>query len=181
MRRLLTLLASLLVATSLGTAVSASAATSPYCGIRWGSLPKQHAITSTAPMTNVRAGRHTCFDRLVIDVSGPADGYWVNYVRTVAEDGSGDVVPLRGGARLQITVVAPAYDDNYQPTYEPANPRELRNVSGWRTFRQIAWAGSFEGNSTIGLGVRARLPFRVFTLDGPGDGSRIVIDVAHRW
>jgi hypothetical protein len=34
---------------------------------------------------------------------------------------------------------------------------------------------------TLGLGVRGRLPFRVFTLDGPGAGSRIVIDVAHRW
>jgi hypothetical protein len=45
----------------------------------------------------------------------------------------------------------------------------------------LASAGSFEGQTTIGLGVRARLPFRVFTLDGPGNGSRIVIDVAHHW
>jgi hypothetical protein len=29
--------------------------------------------------------------------------------------------------------------------------------------------------------VRARLPFRVFSLAGPGAGSRLVIDVAHRW
>jgi hypothetical protein len=29
--------------------------------------------------------------------------------------------------------------------------------------------------------VRARLPFRVFVLRGPGSGSRLVIDVAHRW
>jgi len=29
--------------------------------------------------------------------------------------------------------------------------------------------------------VRARLPFRVFVLAGPGNGSRLVIDVAHRW
>jgi hypothetical protein len=33
----------------------------------------------------------------------------------------------------------------------------------------------------LGLGVRARLPFRVFTLDGPGSMSRLVIDVAHHW
>jgi hypothetical protein len=75
----------------------------------------------------------------------------------------------------------PAHDDNYNPTYTPANRTELVNVSGYRTFRQVAWGGSFEGQTTIGLGVRARLPFRVFTLDGPGSGSRIVIDVAHRW
>jgi hypothetical protein len=33
----------------------------------------------------------------------------------------------------------------------------------------------------LGLGVRARLPFRVFTLAGPGSGTRLVIDVAHQW
>ena len=33
----------------------------------------------------------------------------------------------------------------------------------------------------LGLGVRARLPMRAFVLDGPGDGTRLVIDVAHRW
>jgi hypothetical protein len=181
MRRLLVLLASLLAVTALSVTVSASAATAPYCGIRWGSLPKAHTSASLAHLTNVRAGQHSCFDRLVIDLDGPAPGYDVRYVSQVTQDGSGEIVPLRGGARLQIVVVAPAYDDNYRPTYAPANPRELRNVWGWRTFRQIAWAGSFEGQSTIGLGVRARLPFRAFTLDGPGDGSRLVIDVAHKW
>ena len=55
------------------------------------------------------------------------------------------------------------------------------NVSGYRTFRQVAWAGSFEGQSTVGLGLRARLPFRVTAVDGPGTGSRLVIDVAHSW
>ena len=30
-------------------------------------------------------------------------------------------------------------------------------------------------------GVRARLPFRVFTLTGPDSGSRLVIDIAHTW
>jgi hypothetical protein len=54
-------------------------------------------------------------------------------------------------------------------------------VIGFRTFRQVAFLGTFEGYTTIGLGVRARLPFRVFVLPGPGSGSRVVIDVAHRW
>ena len=38
-----------------------------------------------------------------------------------------------------------------------------------------------EYGTGIGLGVRARLPYRVFVLDGSGGGSRLVIDVAHRW
>ncbi|MET3934812.1 hypothetical protein [Arthrobacter sp. OAP107] len=57
----------------------------------------------------------------------------------------------------------------------------MSNVSKYKTFRQVAWAGSFEGHTTLGLGVRARLPFKVYTLAGPGSGSKLVIDVAHQW
>lgn len=52
---------------------------------------------------------------------------------------------------------------------------------GFRTLRQVSFAGSSGGFTNFGVGVRARLPFRVFTLPGPGTGSRLVIDVAHRW
>ncbi|MFC9840093.1 hypothetical protein ACFVKB_40905 [Rhodococcus sp. NPDC127530] len=45
----------------------------------------------------------------------------------------------------------------------------------------MAFTGSFEGQTTIGRGGRARLPFLVFTLDGPDSAARVVIDVAHRW
>ncbi len=96
------------------------------------------------------------------------------------QDGSGFLVPLRGNAFLRV-FTARAYDDNGKSTYNPANKNELTNVTGYQTFRQLADAGSFEGRTTLGLGVRARLPFRVFTLDGPGTGSRLVIDVAHHW
>jgi hypothetical protein len=124
----------------VGTCVAAAApaaTAAPFCGIYWGSLPKTAKITETAPMMNVRAGQHACFDRMVVDVrAGGADGYFVHYVDTVRQEGSGFAVPLRGGARLQVTVVAPAYD-NYRQTYHPANRSELVNVAGWQTFRQI--------------------------------------------
>jgi hypothetical protein len=152
-----------------------------YCGIRWGSLPKDAAASSTGHLANVRAGRHKCFDRLVLDVAGDPTGYVVRYVNQVRADGSGQLIPLRGGARLEIVATAPAYNVQGESTYQPTNRSEVVNVKGWRTFRQVAWGGSFEGQTTVGLGVRARLPFRAFYLDGPGDGSRIVVDVAHRW
>ncbi|MGH9252562.1 MAG: AMIN-like domain-containing (lipo)protein [Acidimicrobiales bacterium] len=181
MRRWIALLAAAVAATAFGLVSPAVAAPEPYCGIRWGSLPEIHDEMSSASLVNVRAGRHPCFDRLVLDLRGRADGYRVEYVSTVRSDGSGQVVPLRGGAKLQVVALAPAYDDSGNSTYRPANQNELVNVAGWSTFRQVASAGSFEGQTTMGLGVRARLPFRVFTLDGPGNGSRIVIDVAHHW
>ncbi|WP_456844901.1 AMIN-like domain-containing (lipo)protein [Cellulomonas sp. P5_C6] len=154
---------------------ASSATAAPYCGLVWGSLEKSAPGLSQAPVVDVRTGRHTCYDRLVIDVAGGVGGYTARYVPQVTQDGSGAVIPTRGGAALEITVNDPGY------TFAPANPLELRNVTGYRTFRQVVFAGTFEGYTSVGLGVRARLPFRVFTLAGPGTSSRLVVDVAHRW
>jgi hypothetical protein len=161
-----------------------TAATTTACASGWGSLPEagNRAGTGGGWLTNVRAGRHACYDRLVVDNSSRGTSYSVRYVPAVSMDGSGDPVPLRGAAKLQIIVSPPDYDVNSgQSTYSPANRRELVNVTGYRTLRQVAHAGSFEGQTTLGVGVRARLPFRTFTLAGPGGGSRLVIDIAHRW
>jgi hypothetical protein len=138
-----------------------------------------------AQLFDVRAGRHRCFDRLVVDLDGNAAGaYSVRYVPQVTFDGSGDPVPLRGGAFLEVIVRASvlATDGFFTPS------GDILDVSAYRTFRQIGWGGSFEGQTTIGLGVRARLPFRAFVLPGPGSNlpgpgsnSRVVVDVAHRW
>jgi hypothetical protein len=164
---------------------SASASTATSCATttaHWGSLTKSLNRLSPAPITNVRAGRNTCFDRMVVDIRGKGAGYTARYVSQVVSQGRGAVVPLRGGAKLEVVIKAPTYDINTgASTYNPGNSRELVNVTGFSTFRQIASGGSSEGYSTIGLGVRARLPMRVFILDGPGTGSRVVIDVAHHW
>ena len=176
-------LAALLITAGLLLVPSASAA--PYCGITWGSLPKagpSYAHT-TATINNVRAGRHDCYDLLVIDMGGgPApEWYHVQYVSTVHQQGSGFPVPLAGGAFLDVIVGSAAHDSAYNPTYRPADPMHAVNVTGFTTFRQVAFLGTFEGQTQFGMGVRARLPFRVFTLNGPGATGRLVIDVAHRW
>lgn len=166
--------------TTTRAALSPYAVTS-YCGIVWGSLPKAASFgDSRATVHNIRAGRHACFDRLVIDLDGTFTGYQVRYVNAVRADGSGAVVPVAGGARLEIVVNAAAHDAAGRATYRPGAGTALVDVRGWSTFRQVAWAGSFEGRTTLALGVRARLPMRVFVLPGP-DGQRLVIDVAHRW
>ena len=181
------LLAVVLAAVSLGVAApmvsaQAAAATPGYCGISWGSLSKAAANTTISSLTNIRGGRHACYDRLVLDFAGKTDGYWVRYVDQVRNGGDGYVVPVRGGAKLQITSAGLAYDDDGNSTYDPpVSHSELVNVTGWQTFRQVTNASHIVENTDIGLGVRARLPYRVFYLDGPGAGSRLVIDVAHRW
>jgi hypothetical protein len=185
--RLLALTVTLLAA--LRVIGPASAATSPYCGLTWGSLPKAaDAGADTDLVTGVRAGRHDCFDRLVVDLRGGRDekfgSYEVRYVPVVLADGSGKPIPLRGEADLQVVLRTPSYDQDGNATFTPAAPQEMVDVAGYSTFRQVASAGSFEGYTTIALGVRARLPFRVFLLAGapePDRGPRLVIDVAHRW
>jgi hypothetical protein len=175
--RLLVLLAAALAAIVLAVPAQAAA---PYCGITWGSLAKTGPTAAPVPGATVgavRAGRHDCYDRLVLDVRGvKALGTWrAEYVRTVTADPSGRPIALRGGAFLQISVGA---GQGYRSS------SELANVSGFRTFRQVASAGSFEGVTSVGLGVRAKLPFRVVTMTGiPGsrNGVRVVVDVAHRW
>jgi hypothetical protein len=164
----------------LGLVTPASAA-APYCGLTWGSATRGVGATSTenVSITGVRAGPHPCYDRLVVDLTRSAGfgGYTVGY-GTVR--GANDVpVALRGGADLSISVHAPAYDAGGHATYQPADRREAVPVSGYRTFRQVTYVESFEGYTLLGLGVRARLPFRAFVL--PGSPGRMVVDVAHRW
>ncbi|RBY94280.1 hypothetical protein DQ244_02800 [Blastococcus sp. TBT05-19] len=165
----------------------APAHAAPYCGITWGSTAKTATTGDREMVHDVRAGRHQCFDRLVIDLNGQDTrfgSYDVSYVAGVREDGSGRSVPVRGAADLQVVIGAPAYDEHGDATYAPPSRTEVVDVSGYTTFRQVAWAGSFEGRTTLALGVRARLPFRVFVLPGvaaSGEGPRMVVDVAHRW
>ena len=170
--------AAILVITTLGVGATAQASTTT-CKTPWGSLPESATRTTTGHITGVRTGRHTCFDRFVIDLDGARSGYRIEYVDVLFADGSGELVPVKGGAIIRIIAQAPAYDDG-AATVDP-DQVSATNVARYRTFRDIEWAGSFEGQTTIGLGVRARLPFRTFALTGPGNGSRLVIDVAHRW
>lgn len=168
-----------LMATMLVAADTAAAQRG--CASGWGSLPETSADVTTGHLRRVRIGRHRCFDRIVLKVAdGDAPGYRVEYVNQVRQDGSGRLVRLDGDAKIRIIVTAPGHDQDFNPTIRPRRVNRL-DTEGFRTFRDVRWAGSFEGQTTIGLGVRARLPFRVFTLDGPGDGARVVIDVAHRW
>ncbi|MFF8012793.1 hypothetical protein [Streptomyces sp. NPDC007929] len=158
-----------------------STASATTCPTGWGSLAKTGADATVAPLTNVRTGRHTCFDRMVVDVPGAGTGvgYRVQYVDRLYQDGSGREIAVAGGAVIEVRVTAPAYDpETGAATYPGRVARPLPGVdlTGYRTFRDTRFAGSFEGETQLGLGVRARLPFRVQQLD-----DRVVVDVAHSW
>ncbi|PJJ44748.1 hypothetical protein ATK23_1991 [Glutamicibacter mysorens] len=167
--------AALLVVTPASAAAPAPAAqASTSCPtVYWGSLAKTGSLSTHSTIQDLRTGRHLCFDRLVIDLAGPAASYSARYVSELTGIGSGLPVATTGGANLEILVQAPT-----APGFNPG--AKVKNL-GYTTFRQLVWLGSFEGQTKVGISTRARLPMRVFTLAGPGDGSRLVIDVAHHW
>ncbi|MGW0563202.1 AMIN-like domain-containing (lipo)protein [Streptomyces sp. NPDC003016] len=177
----------LVAATAGVAAVPAAAATTTTtqttdCPTSWGSSAKTRSATTAESVTNIRTGRHACFDRMVVDVPGAGTsglGYSVRYVSRLHQDGSGKYLPVGGGAVLEVRVIAPAYDPaTGKPTYPVRAGQRLKGVdlSGYRTFTDARFGGSFEGDTQIGLGVRARLPFRVSVAP-----DRVVIDVAHNW
>lgn len=159
-------------ATASADGMASSATSTPYCGITWGSGPKSDPTMGLGEIDTVRTGQHDCFDRVVFDIDGPPAGYHVEYVPVVTADGSGNPVTVPGAAKLQVVIRHP----NYSPTHVGAS---VANVAGYQTLRSVVYAGSFEGQTTYGVGVRARLPFRVFSI--PGGHGRIVLDIAHKW
>jgi hypothetical protein len=146
----------------------------PFCGITWGSLPKTAGTLSQAPLFTTRTGQDTCWDRVVFEFDGAANGYDVRYGEVYTEGRGLAMSPYTaGGALLGVHLRA--------PTSIAVSGEHVANVLGYQTLRDVVFGGSFEGNSTFAVGVRATLPFRVFVLSGPGTHSRIVLDVAHRW
>ncbi|WP_206338810.1 AMIN-like domain-containing (lipo)protein [Streptomyces tendae] len=168
-------------APAVAAPATATAATTA-CPSGWGSGGKSATAATTASVKDVRTGRHDCYDRMVVDVPGAARadlGYAVRYVDRLYQDGSGRHIPVAGGAVLEVRVTAPAYDPETGAATYPARAGAALpgvDLTGYRTFRDARFAGSFEGETQLGLGVRGRLPFRVLQLDG-----RLVIDVAHTW
>lgn len=146
------------------------------CAVTWGSLDKSGDSVVNRRLVDVRAGQHECYDRLVFDAQGAgADPikYDVRYVDVLHQDPSDAVVPVKGGAILEISLFSSRYDPATGQPY-PALPAV--DVTGYRTFREFKVTGGSEGYTQAGLGVRARLPFRVFQT-----ADHLVVDVAHTW
>jgi hypothetical protein len=89
--------------------------------------------------------------------------------------------------RLEVVAHAPPQGlDNagHQPGRTFANTGDYLHtasqLAGWRSLRAIRFAGHFEGQSTVAIGVEDELPFHVSTqLDTTNQIQRLVIDIAH--
>lgn len=118
-------------------------------------------------LRGVRVGIHDTYDRVVFDFDEGTPRFVAEYVDTLHQDGSGDVISLKGDQNLRISflraVPDPDFDDGGRST--PVI-RELRLVS------------YFEGETLFGVGVDprgdGRAGFRVTTGE-----NKIILDVAH--
>ncbi|GLZ38572.1 hypothetical protein [Actinokineospora sp. NBRC 105648] len=154
-----------------------TAAAAPFCGITWGSGEKSRWTEPESVIRGVRAGQHDCYDRLVVDFTGYAgQDFQVRYQDHIFDFLTWQNITLRGGAYLEVLL-----DSDNGQFADPATRTELVDVGAYRTFRQIAYAGEHRAGSYLALGVRARLPFRAFVLQAPGQPTRLVVDVAHQW
>ncbi|PXY22657.1 AMIN-like domain-containing (lipo)protein [Prauserella muralis] len=150
----------------------------------WTLRPDVRQGSSRQPVNQVRIGRHDCFDRMVFDLRGAAPtGFEVRYVPVVHAQGSGKPLPVVGGATLKVIVRSPAQGyGSDAPLLAETGERfyTKQQLAEWRTLRAIRFAGSFEGQSSYAVGVRAKLPMRAFTLLDEQRGVRqVVVDVAH--
>jgi hypothetical protein len=132
----------------------------------------EHPPVGSAELTRLRAGRHAGFDRVVFELNGPIPAYYsVRYVPVVRLDGSGAALRLRGAAFLEVVVRAPTHDQDYRPVPSPTRLRP-----DFPALREVNAPGSYEGQTTAGIGVTSKVGFRVLELANP---TRIVIDLAH--
>lgn len=151
----------------------------------WNTAPDDGGFAlSPAELTDVRVGRHACYDRVVFDVDGSDPvGFTASYVPVVHADGSGQEVPVEGAAALQVVIRAP-YLGTHDPQAWDDMPRvgddlvAASQLSGWNALRDVVFAGTFEGQSTLAVGIQDKRAFRVWSLES-ADRQRVILDIAH--
>src|SRR4051812_47014547 len=150
------------------------------------------AAMSQAALYLTRVGQHACYDRVVFDINGPQHddppepvGFVARYVSVAKADGSGESVPVPGHAVLEVTIRAPMYgNDNqgHQPWQQaPRVGQSLvapARIAGWSSLTAVTFAGSFEGQTALAVGVRDVRPFRVWVSSEQGY-RHVVLDIAH--
>lgn len=119
-------------------------------------------------LTNIRTGRHTTYDRVVLDFRGPVpSSVRDQWVGQLTADPSGRPVSLRGNRFLSVNT------RNASAVATYTGPRTFRTLA-LRDIEAVTITGDFEHVLSIGIGARHTSWVHVFTLTRP---SRLVIDI----
>jgi hypothetical protein len=66
----------------------------------------------------------------------------------------------------------------WRPTPTVGQSLVASGISGSKSLRAVTFAGSFEGQTNVAVGVREKLPFRVLVTSERGY-RHVVLDIAH--
>ncbi len=141
----------------------------------WGVNQKVSTSMTSSQVHGATTSNSKCYERLAINVGNSNVHYNVRYADSVPTQGEGSSLSLNGNAKMQIDFMGASYNDEGQTVYPAVIKQTLPGIkiSGYSVIKDAKWGGSFEGQSTIGLGVENKLPFRVLTED-----NQIIIDIA---
>lgn len=146
----------------------------PFVGTA-GIVDKKRPYAGVAILRDVRSAPQPGFDRVVFEFSGDSlPGYHLEYIdRPVRQCASGDVVPLKGDAWLQVSIQpAQAHDDMGRATVT-----ERAQALAYPNLKVLKLTCDFEAEVAWVLGVATPAPYRVLELREP---LRLVVDVRHR-
>jgi hypothetical protein len=131
----------------------------------------------TALLERVAVGRHEGYDRVVFQFRNVVPGYRVEYVQPpLKEDGSGNVVPVRGNAFVSVRMEpASGFDlttGEGELVYK--GPRRLSGATaGTSVVREVVRTGDFEAVLSWAIGLEGKVDFKVQTTESP---ARLIID-----
>lgn len=134
---------------------------------------------STLTGREMRVGQHPCFDRYVFEMQGTGgEPFWrVGYRDELIADPSGQTVPLRGDADMEIVLsvwTVKPYQGMPADQLPFVGSKEIF-TSGYTAIQEALVVSSFEGMTQIGLGIDSKRPFKVTYLTGP---PRLVVDIS---
>jgi len=124
---------------------------------------------------------NVCYDRVEFTINGTAThvGFVVDWTSAIFTDPGNSRVTIDGNAILQVVIRAPAqgYDmSGHQPGTLLAKVGDPVGAKG-RAVRQMKFAGSFESQSTFGVGLDHQRAFRVSTRTEAGY-TYVAVDIA---
>lgn len=125
--------------------------------------------SSTLPrVVAARAAGHPGFDRFVVELSGPGATFKIEETKsaTFIQDGSGEPMTMPGTAGLDILVRGVDWTHS-------ADVGDF-SVGDAKIMTKVTPGTLFEGDLTIGVGLKRQGCYHVFQLENP---SRLVIDV----
>ncbi|MGW9205408.1 AMIN-like domain-containing (lipo)protein [Embleya sp. NPDC055664] len=123
-------------------------------------------------LTNIRAGEHATYDRVVLDFSAGVPAYGSTTSNELYQCASGKPISFPNSAEyLELDIASAAHDDNGNPTY--TGPRQV--TTNLPSLTGYAITCDFEGKLKVGIGYKSNVQQVVTSvLTNP---SRIVIDV----